>query len=304
MKSKRNVPLLLVMIASFIIFIFAAGKLIEIYLEYKKGNHTYEELMEYVQEPEADEHGKNDPDPEDESGFTFLQVDFEEIKAQNPDVAAWIQIPALSVSYPVVQGKDNSYYLHHMFDGQENKNGSIFIDYHNQPDFTDSNTIIYGHNMKNGSMFGTLDQYQEKELFRQYPCFYIYLPDGILEYRIVSCYAGKTGSVGYTYRFPKQEDFQDFLEKIISYAAYDTGTEVMDTDHIVTLSTCVNSDRNYRYLVHGKLERKDIYFSTLSVMYFPFFQTTPISWLIVGVMGIPINPGKYFIREEYRNAPP
>ncbi|MCI6535331.1 MAG: class B sortase, partial [Lachnospiraceae bacterium] len=131
MKSKRNVPLLLVMIASFIIFIFAAGKLIEIYLEYKKGNHTYEELMEYVQEPEADEHGKNDPDPEDESGFTFLQVDFEEIKAQNPDVAAWIQIPALSVSYPVVQGKDNSYYLHHMFDGQENKNGSIFIDYHN-----------------------------------------------------------------------------------------------------------------------------------------------------------------------------
>ena len=97
MKSKRNVPLLLVMIASFIIFIFAAGKLIEIYLEYKKGNHTYEELMEYVQEPEADEHGKNDPDPEDESGFTFLQVDFEEIKAQNPDVAAWIQIPALII---------------------------------------------------------------------------------------------------------------------------------------------------------------------------------------------------------------
>ena len=96
MKSKRNVPLLLVMIASFIIFIFAAGKLIEIYLEYKKGNHTYEELMEYVQEPEADEHGKNDPDPEDESGFTFLQVDFEEIKAQNPDVAAWI--PRLRIS--------------------------------------------------------------------------------------------------------------------------------------------------------------------------------------------------------------
>lgn len=258
MKGKGNVPLLFVMIISFIIFIFAAGKLIEICMEYRKGDHTYEELLEYVQEPEADEHGKNEPDPEDDSGFTFLQVDFEGLKAQNPDVAAWIQIPALSVSYPVVQGKDNSYYLHHMFDGQENKNGSIFIDYHNQPDFTDSNTIVYGHNMKNGSMFGTLDKYQEKSLFEQYPCFYIYLPDGILEYRVVSCYAGRTGSVGYTYRFPEQEDFQDFLEKIISYAAYDTGTEVMDTDHIVTLSTCVNSDRNYRYLVHGKLERKII----------------------------------------------
>ena len=107
MKGKRNVPLLFMMIASLLIFIFAAGKLIEICMEYRKGNHTYEELLEYVQEPEADEHGKNDPDPEDESGFTFLQVDFEGLKAQNPDVAAWIQIPALSVSYPVVQGKDN-----------------------------------------------------------------------------------------------------------------------------------------------------------------------------------------------------
>lgn len=255
MKGKRNVPLLFMMIASFIIFIFAVGKLIGIFLEYQKGDRTYEEIMEYVQDPETDEQGKNDPDPEDDSGFTFLQVDFEGLKAQNPDVVAWIQIPALDISYPAVQGKDNSYYLHHMFDGKENKNGSIFIDYHNQPEFTDSNTIVYGHNMKNGSMFGTLDRYQEKSLFEKYPCFYIYLPDGILEYRIVSSYAGMTGSVGFTYRFPELEDYQDFLEKIISYAAYDTGTEVTDTDHIVTLSTCVNSDRNYRYLVHGKLER-------------------------------------------------
>ena len=110
MKGKRNVPLLFMMIASLLIFIFAAGKLIGIVLEYQKGNRTYEELLEYVQDPETDEQGKNDPDPEDDSGFMFLQVDFEGLKAQNTDVAAWIQIPALSVSYPVVQGKDNSFY--------------------------------------------------------------------------------------------------------------------------------------------------------------------------------------------------
>ena len=109
MKGKRNVPLLFMMIASFIIFIFAVGKLIGIFLEYQKGDRTYEEIMEYVQDPETDEQGKNDPDPEDDSGFTFLQVDFEGLKAQNPDVVAWIQIPALDISYPVVQGKDNSY---------------------------------------------------------------------------------------------------------------------------------------------------------------------------------------------------
>lgn len=256
MKSKRNVPLLVMMIASFIIFIFAAGKLIRIFLEYQKGNRMYEELMEYVQDPETDEQGKNNLDPEDDSGFTFLQVDFEGLKAQNTDVAAWIQIPALSVSYPVVQGKNNSFYLQHMFDGQENKNGSIFIDYHNQPDFTDSNTIIYGHNMKDKSMFGTLDNYQDSALYQQYPCFYIYIPGYVLEYEIISCYVGRIGSIGYTYRFPEQEDFQEFLNQILSYAGYDTVTEVTTEDKIVMISTCVNSNRNYRYLVHGKLERK------------------------------------------------
>ena len=77
-----------------------------------------------------------------------------------------------------------------------------------------------------------------------------------MEYQIVSCYAGRTGSVGYTYGFPTPEEFQDFLDKILSYAGYDTGTEVITEDKIVTLSTCVNSNRNYRYLVHGKLVKK------------------------------------------------
>ena len=186
----------------------------------------------------------------------YLQVDFEGLKKVNLDVIAWIHIPALDISYPVVQGKDNSYYLHHMFDGQENKNGSIFVDYHNRPDFTDSNTIVYGHNMKNGSMFGILEQYQEQSLYQRYPCFYIYRPGYILEYQIISCYAGQNGSTGYTYSFPETEGFQKFLSTIQSYAGYDTGTEVTDSDHVITLSTCVNYDRNYRYLVHGKLTQK------------------------------------------------
>lgn len=121
-------------------------------------------------EPEDQEPEVEDTKPaqkgEAETEEGFFEVDFDGLKAQNPDVAAWIQIPALEVSYPVVKGTDNEYYLHHMFDGQEHKNGSIFIDYHNQADFTDHNTIIYGHNMKNGSMFGTLSRYQEESLYR------------------------------------------------------------------------------------------------------------------------------------------
>ena len=261
MGKKRDYASLILLLVSLAVFAFAAWKLFGIYAEYHQGTETYEELKDYVQEPkengdpsisedDASEEGAGD------AGNGYLQVDFEGLKKVNPDVIAWIQVPALDISYPVVQGNDNYFYLHHMFDGQENKNGSIFVDYHNQPDFTDSNTIVYGHNMKNGSMFGTLDRYQEQSLYQQYPCFYIYVPGSVLEYQIISCYAGRNGSAGYTYSFPELENFQKFVDTVLSYSVYETGVTVTDSDHIVTLSTCVNTDRNYRYLVHGKLVHK------------------------------------------------
>lgn len=252
MRKKGNKVLILLIVCLLIVFAQAAGKLIHAYLRYQKGNQTYEQLQEYAKEPQ-ESIGKEPEQSEESVEDTYLQIDFAGLKGINPDVAAWIHIPALNISYPVVQGEDNAFYLTHLFSGEENINGSIFVDFHNQPDFTDKNTIVYGHNMKNGSMFGTLDRYQDKELFRQSPEFYIYLPGKILEYRIFSCYAGRIGSAGYTYRFPEDADFQMFLDMVSSYAAYDTGTELVVTDKIVTLSTCVNSNRNYRYLVHGKL---------------------------------------------------
>ena len=84
------------------------------------------------------------------------QVDFNGLKAINPEVIGWIQIEGTSISYPIMKGKDNDYYLKHTFEGNYNAAGSIFIDYTNNSNFEDCNTIIYGHNMKNGSMFGLL----------------------------------------------------------------------------------------------------------------------------------------------------
>lgn len=129
----------------------------------------------------------------------------------NPDVIAWIDIPGLSISYPVVQGTDNAYYLHHLFTGEYNSSGSIFTDCHNRPDFTDQNTILYGHNMKNGSMFGTLSHYQDQALWEASPYFCLYVPERWLKYQIFSCYAGYVGSEAYTYAFPEETDFQTFL---------------------------------------------------------------------------------------------
>lgn len=180
MRKKGNTVLAGLIICLLLVFLAAAGKLFGAYLKYQKGDVSYEKLQEYVQEPEEEESPESEKEKEEPKN-RYLEIDFAGLKAVNPDVIAWIQIPALDISYPVVQGKDNAYYLHHLFSGESNINGSIFVDCHNQPDFTDQNTIVYGHNMKNGSMFGTLDKYQDKELFEQHPEFYLYLPDKILK---------------------------------------------------------------------------------------------------------------------------
>lgn len=150
MRKKGNTVLAGLIICLLFVFLAAAGKLFSVYLKYQKGEASYEKLQEYVQEPEEEE----SPEPEkekEEPQSRYLEIDFAGLKAVNPDVIAWIQIPALDISYPVVQGKDNAYYLHHLFSGESNINGSIFVDCHNQPDFTDQNTIVYGHNMKTGA---------------------------------------------------------------------------------------------------------------------------------------------------------
>ena len=253
MKNKKAENAITAVLAAAVLL--TGGMSLHSYLSEQRAKNEYDAIrQEVVAEPAAGETQEEIA----EKNYPELQIDFAELIRTNQDFRGWLYFPALDISYPVVQGKDNAYYLHHLFSGESNINGSIFVDCHNQPDFTDQNTIVYGHNMKNGSMFGTLDKYQDKELFEQHPEFYLYLPDKILKYRIFSCYAGRTGSEGYRYHFPEAEDFQTFLDTVSSYRDYDTGTELSATDRIVTLSTCVNSRRNYRYLVHGKLSSEII----------------------------------------------
>lgn len=257
MKRKKIYGIF--MLAAIAVFLFAAGRILQIYLNYQESQQVYEQMEEFTQKPE-----KQDLLPEEDSGETpeevaeqgVLQVDFNKLKEINADVIAWIEIPGLEISYPVVQGTDNDYYLHHLITGENHKSGSIFMDFHNQGDLSDRNSIIYGHNMKDGSMFGTLVQYQSQELYRNYPCFYMYVPGYIYEYQIFSCYAAPTDHPAYTYDFPMSEDYEVFLETLQRSAAYDTGTTVTKEDQVVTLSTCVNTRKDYRYLIHGKLKQK------------------------------------------------
>lgn len=143
-----------------------------------------------------------------------------------------------------------------MINGETNKSGSIFMDYHNQEDFTDRNTIIYGHNMRDGSMFGTLEKYQDPGVYDVSPKFYVYVPGYVYEYHIFSCYVAPVNNAAYTYSFPDVKDYQDFLGVIQANSEYDTGISVSEKDRVITLSTCVNTRKDYRYLVHGRLDQK------------------------------------------------
>ena len=125
----------------------------------------------------TEEKANGQQDDPTESETEEKTIDFAELRKINEDIVAWIQIPGIDVDYPVVHGEDNEYYLHHTFQKEANKAGSIFLPYRNRADFTEQRVIIYGHNMKDGSMFGNLKKYQDNAFRKESGTAYLYLPE-------------------------------------------------------------------------------------------------------------------------------
>lgn len=146
----RHIGEKMILLLCIAVFGIAAVKLIDIGKEYYDGQKEYKELKAYIKEvPVCQPEKMTGDEPEKETG---KEIDFEGLRKINEDLVAWIQIPGIGVDYPVVQGEDNEYYLYHTFQKENNKAGSIFLDYRNHDDFTDRRVILYGHNMKDGSI--------------------------------------------------------------------------------------------------------------------------------------------------------
>lgn len=150
--------------------------------QYTKSAGAYDELAENVELPEPAEAseetaGGAETDGED-SGVILPVVDFEALKKNGPDIIGWITLPDSAINYPVTQTDNNEYYLRHLYDGTYNKAGCLFADYENQADFSDRNTIIYGHNMRDGSMFAVLNQYDGQPYFDTHRQMYLVTPTG------------------------------------------------------------------------------------------------------------------------------
>lgn len=224
MGRKKEYVLLVIL---GVIFLAAGGYLFGIWEEYHEAETGYQGLKKYIiEKPDMRKDPEEKPENQEEPEESLPEIDFDGLRAINGDVVAWIQIPGIGVDYPVVQGKDNEHYLHYTFDGKANKAGSIFLDCRNRADFTDSKVILYGHNMKDGSMFSNLKKYQDVAFRKEQGRVLIYLPDKVLECEIVEC---------------RQVSVQDSVYEIIR--------EEKDLKQIV-LSTCSTSS-NFRLILIG-----------------------------------------------------
>ncbi|MCD8332694.1 MAG: class B sortase [Clostridiales bacterium] len=197
-------------------------------------------------------------EPKDESD---LDIDFDALYEINEDIYAWIYVPGTDISYPVLQSgddKEEDYYLNHNLDGSTGRPACIYTQKRNSQDFTDPNTVIYGHNMHDGTMFRTLHEFEDAAFFAEHPYFYIYTPEGKITYHIFAAYRSDNSDILEKYNdFQSEDVFVGYLAEIMSQensvCNLNSDVEVTAENTIVTLSTCIG-DSSYRYLVQGVRE--------------------------------------------------
>ena len=240
-KIKKLLTLILSIIC-IIGLIYSTKKIIEWIDNKKENNDIKEETKKYIKIEKENEEEK-------------YIVDFKTLKEQNNDTVAYLKVNNTDVEYVVVKGTDNEYYLNHNFNKEYNVAGWIFADYKNNLDGTDKNIIIYGHNMKDGSMFAPLKEIlkeQKKETIT------LITQEKTITYEIFSSYTINPEEYYITTNFEDDEAYMNFLNTIKQRSIYDYDVNINEFDKIITLSTCTETGKN-RIVVHAKqiLEEKN-----------------------------------------------
>ena len=239
--------------------------------DYKAASDEYDSLRQYASEEvnatetaekvsdikpielEEAEEKKELKSNENREDFPEMEVDFKALREKNPDTVGWLYVGSCGISYPILQGEDNDYYMNHTFEGTVNSSGAIIMDYRDDKYLKDWNTFIYGHNMKNGSMFGSLKKLLNDEtLYDSDPYIYVYLPGYIYRYKIFSYYKDKPDSKMYWTADTLQE-YRQYIRDALSLSVRDLGVETSEENNMVTLVTCSGSGAGkMRFFVHGE----------------------------------------------------
>lgn len=181
-----------------------------------------------------------------------IQVDFNVLADTNEDIIGWLYSEDTPINLPIVQSSDNDYYLRRMIDGTWNSSGSLFADCRNASDFSDHNTIIYGHNMKNDEMFGTLPNYEEQSYYDEHPVMWLLTPDGDYKIELVAGYV--TEDTDDVYSLDQSEEaVYATVQQVIEKSTFTTDVTIHQGDRFLTLSTCSYEYDNARYVLIGRL---------------------------------------------------
>lgn len=240
-----------------IAFLVFTGVLIYQKTRERKAAEEYEKLVQDTKQ-EKEEEQKEDILKERGIEIPAKEIDWAALKEKNQDIYAWIYIPNTKVDYPILQHPTElSYYLNHNLDGSEGYPGCIYTQNLNQKDFSDPNTVIYGHNMKDGTMFASLHFYEDNNFFEENRYVFIYTEEQVYVYEIFAAYEGSDVHLLYNYDFDTPSNFQMYLDSVLKIrdmsAHIAEDVEVSSQNHIITLSTCIKNKPKNRYLVQAVL---------------------------------------------------
>ena len=198
------------------------------------------------------------PVEDDPAAEELRSINLQALREVNPDVLGWLRIPDTKIDYPLMQGSDNDFYLQHTWDKQPNSVGSIFLEHLNSSDLTDYTTIIYGHNMRNDSMFGELENFAVQSFWKEHPYVYVLTDAGVYRYEIFTFFLADVESLTYSIN-PKQDDTKtEFLNLSLEKSRINTGIKPALTDRIMTLSTCSGGSYANRYVVQARLPMMEV----------------------------------------------
>lgn len=215
--------------------IFGFSKIQTTTNEYKKADEEYETIKQVAKQKKKD--GK--------------EIDFQKLRTMNPDIVAWIRIPETNIDYPVVQGKDNEEYLNKTFTGEYNSSGTIFLDCKCNQDFSSENNVMYGHHMRNGSMFAELLNFRDTNFLKENNKIILYLPEKTLQLKVIFGYAAKAEKIPIS--FKDQEEKEKYLNRIITNSEILSDTDIA-SKKIFTFVTCSYEGADYRTYIHAMEE--------------------------------------------------
>lgn len=242
-KYRKAILNLVIYIMVLSILLYSGIKIYKWYKDKTNNNKIVEQIRDTVIVE-----GKNEDENKEES-----KVDFNKLKEQNSDAVAWIKVNNTNIEYPVVKGSNNSFYLNHNFDKSNNSAGWIFADYRNKFDNTDKNIVIYGHNMKDNSMFGSLKNILNSDWYdnEENTNITLYTENEKCIYKVFSIYEIESENYYIKTEFSDDNNFEQFVKTIKKRSIKEFNIDVSKDDNILTLSTCANNNK-YRVVLHAK----------------------------------------------------